>query len=83
MKERDPLFNAQLEAIRLDLALSVTVTPNVIANGMSSVTPVRMQKTIDTVVTSENLPAKPNMADVWTDKFLPPKADRMVSPAKK
>jgi len=83
MKERDPLFNAQLEAIRLDLALSVTVTPNVVANGMSSVTPVRMQKTIDTVVTSENLPAKPNMADVWTDKFLPPKADRMVSPAKK
>jgi NitT/TauT family transport system substrate-binding protein len=82
MKERDPLFNAPLETIRLDLALSVTVTPNVRANGMSSVTPARMQKTIDTVVTSENLPTKPSVADVWTDRFLPPQAERMVSPKK-
>jgi NitT/TauT family transport system substrate-binding protein len=82
MKERDPLFNAQLEAIRLDLALSVTVTPHVRANGMSQVVPARMQRTIDTVVTSENLPSRPNMADVWTDRYLPPQAERMVSPKK-
>lgn len=82
MKERDPLFNAQLEAIRLDLALGLTVTPHVRANGMSTVVPARMQKTIDTVVASENLPAKPGMSDVWTDRFLPPQAERMVSPKK-
>jgi|APFre7841882724_1041349.scaffolds.fasta_scaffold00240_3 NitT/TauT family transport system substrate-binding protein len=82
MKERDPLFNAPLETIRLDLALDLTVTPHVRANGMSTVVPARMQKTIDTVATSENLPTKPTIADVWTDRFLPPQAERMVSPKK-
>jgi hypothetical protein len=49
---------------------------------MSQVVPARMQRTIDTVVTSENLPSRPNMADVWTDRYLPPQAERMVSPKK-
>lgn len=82
MKERDPLFNAPLETIRLDIALGMTVTPHVRANGLSAVEPARVQRTIDTVVTSENLPSKPSAADVWTDRFLPPAADRAVTPKK-
>lgn len=82
MKERDPLFNAPLETTRLDIALGMTATPHVRANGLSSVQPARVQKTIDTVVASEKLPNTPAAADVWTGKFLPPAAERAITPKK-
>jgi NitT/TauT family transport system substrate-binding protein len=82
MRERDPLFNAPLETVRLDIALEMTATPYVRANGLSAVQPARVQKTIDTVVSSENLPNKPAAADVWTDRFLPAAGDRAITPKK-
>lgn len=82
MKERDPLFNAPLETIRLDIALGMTATPHVRANGLSSATNARWQKTIDTVVAAESLPSNPPLGDVWTEKYLPPAAERSIAPKK-
>jgi hypothetical protein len=78
MKERDPLFNAPLESTRLGIAMTLMYTERVQKNGLSAVLPERLAKTIDTVVTSESLPYRPKPEEVWTDRFLPPLADRQA-----
>ena len=47
------------------------------ANGLSSVTPEKLQKTIDAMASAYQLPASPDPASVYTDRFLPPLAERM------
>jgi NitT/TauT family transport system substrate-binding protein len=84
MKSVDQMIKPDVELIRLKIALGHTVTKNVAEHGLSSVTPERMQKTIDTVVAAESLSTTPKLADVYTDRFLPPVAERMPpAPAKK
>lgn len=78
MKERDPLFNAPLETIRLNIALGHVLTSRVKQSGMSVVLPERLRRTIDTVVESENLPNRPKPEEVFTERFLPAVADRRV-----
>jgi NitT/TauT family transport system substrate-binding protein len=63
--------------VRLDIALGLTNTPYVMANGLSSVTPEKLQKTIDAMVSAYQLPVSPEPATVYTDRFLPPPAERM------
>jgi hypothetical protein len=46
--------------------------------GLSSVTPEKLQRTIDAVVTAYGLPNSPNPASVYTDHYLPPLAERMA-----
>jgi hypothetical protein len=58
-------------------ALGLTNTPYVMANGLSSVTPEKLQKTIDAMVSAYQLPVSPQPATVYTDRFLPPPAERM------
>ena len=64
--------------MRLEIALGHTVTENVKKNGLSSVTPARVQSTIDAVVAAYKIANVPKVADVWTDKFLPSQTERMV-----
>ncbi len=78
MKKADPMMKVDLESVRLGIALGLTNTEYVKKNGLSSVTPARVQSTIDAVVAAYGIKTPPKVSDVWTDKFLPPIGERTV-----
>lgn len=80
VRERDPLLDANVELERLQIALAQVITKQTKAHGLSSVTPERVKRTIDTVAEAETLPSTPKVEDIYTDKFLPPAADRVIPP---
>ncbi len=77
---RDPMMNLPIEKIRLNIALGLIDTPSVRAHGLSSVTPERLHETIDAIMSAYNLGTPPAADTIYTDKFLPPVADRMLPP---
>jgi len=79
-KKKDPLIDEALELERLQISLQTNIlTPYVKANGMGDVDPERFARSVKLV--SEAFGISPAIAPdkVFTDKFLPPKADRMVT----
>ena len=78
LKKRDPMMKMDIEKIRLGLALDLTKTKHVVQYGLSVVDPKKLQFTIDSITAAFNLPAKPDPASVYTEKFLPPVADRKL-----
>ena len=81
VKKRDPLIDEKLEAERLDLSLKMNVlTPYVKANGMGDVDPARFARSVADVAEAFGLPAAPTPDKVFSNKFLPSKAERMVAP---
>jgi NitT/TauT family transport system substrate-binding protein len=79
-KKRDPLIDEALEARRLAMSLDTNImTPFVKANGMGDVDPARFARSITDVAEAFGLPAAPAADKVFTNRFLPPKADRMVA----
>jgi NitT/TauT family transport system substrate-binding protein len=78
MQARDPMMKMDIEKVRLGLALDLTKTPHVMQYGLSVIDPKKMQFTIDATAEAYNLSAKPDPATVYTEKFLPPIADRML-----
>jgi NitT/TauT family transport system substrate-binding protein len=80
-KKRDPLINEALETERLAMSLRMNVlTPWVKANGMGDVDPARFARSVKDVADAFGLPSAPEPDKVFTSKFLPPKAERMISP---
>jgi NitT/TauT family transport system substrate-binding protein len=79
LKQKDALMNTDVELVRLQIALGHTITKHVRENGLSSVTTKRLQGTIDTVNAGQPLPRAITPADIWTDKFLPPAAERRLA----
>ena len=77
LKASDPMMKLDIEKVRLDIALGLTNTQHAMKNGLSSVTPEKLQETIDAMVTAYQLPVSPDPATVYTDRFLPPVAERM------
>jgi NitT/TauT family transport system substrate-binding protein len=77
LKGVDPMMKLDIETVRLDIALGLTNTSYVAQHGLSSVTPEKLQKTIDAMVSAYQLTASPDPATVYTDRFLPPLANRM------
>lgn len=78
-KKRDPLIDEKLEMRRLQMSLEQNVlTPYVKANGMGDVEPARFARSVKLVSEAFGLPAAPAPDKVFTNKYLPPKADRMV-----
>jgi NitT/TauT family transport system substrate-binding protein len=79
-KKRDPLIDEALEMRRLKMSLEQNVlTPWVKANGMGDVDPARFARSVKLVSEAFALPQAPAPDKVFTDKYLPPKADRMVA----
>ena len=79
LKTRDGLINDSLELRRLKIALNELVaTPAVKKAGLSHVDPQRLQRNIAMVADGLALKAAPSAASVWTDRFLPPAAERML-----
>lgn len=77
MTARDPLMKPDIEKVRLEIALGLTNTPHVRKDGLSSVTPEKLQKTIDAVAEAYSIETPPAPEEVYTDKFLPPVEERM------
>jgi NitT/TauT family transport system substrate-binding protein len=78
IKERDPMMKMDIEKVRLGLALEVTKTKHVVQQGLSVVEPKKLQFTIDAICEAYGITTKPDAASVYTDKFLPPLADRKL-----
>lgn len=79
MRARDPMMKDEIEKVRLDIALGLTNTKWVQGNGLSVVQPDRLKRTIDSVVGAFGLPNTPRVDEVYTEKFLPPVAERKVN----
>ena len=79
VKAREPLANEAIEAERLKLVVDGTMdTPGTRAHGWGAATAERIQATIDETVGAFGLKSSPTVADTWTDRFLPPAADRKL-----
>lgn len=80
---RDPLVSADLEHQRLQLYLKeMILTPYVKANGLGAVDQTKLEREIASVLDAFDLKAAMPISAIYTDKFLPPKADRMPPPYK-
>jgi NitT/TauT family transport system substrate-binding protein len=79
LKKRDPLLDPQLELRRLRIAIDQLVaTPAVRAGGLSVVDPRRLERNVAMVAEGFGMPSQPTAALVFTDRFLPPAAERML-----
>jgi NitT/TauT family transport system substrate-binding protein len=79
-KKRDPLIDEALETERLQLSLQTNIlTPYVKANGIGDVDPARFARGIKDVAEAFGLATVPAPDKVFSNAFLPPKADRMVA----
>ena len=77
MQTIDPMMKLEIEKVRLDIALGLTNTAAAQKNGLGGVTAEKLQRTIDATAEGYGLAVKPEPGSVFTDKFLPPVADRM------
>lgn len=78
--KRNDIANEALELERLKMALRDNmVTDWVKANGVGGIDPARMTKAIEQIAdTYEFKNKRPSPADIFTDRFLPPPADRKL-----
>ena len=77
--KRDNLLNPKLESERNDLIIEGSLaTPWVKKNGVSTVDKERFEYTTGLVAEKFGVKQKPKMEDIYTEKFLPPKAERML-----
>jgi len=78
IKKRDGVVDETIELERLNIIVREFVaTPYVKANGFGDIDRDRMAKAIGEIKEALGLPTTPTVDDVFTDKFLPPKKDRM------
>ena len=77
MKARDPMMKADIEKVRLGLALGLIDTPFTRANGLSTVVPERMTVTGENVAKMFKLEKTPTPDEIFTSAYLPPVAERM------
>jgi len=79
LKKRDPLINEAVELERLNMVLKDNVlTADVKANGMGVIRKDRMAKAIEQLSDAFALGKVPAVEDVFTDAYMPAKADRML-----
>ena len=79
VKAAEPLSNEATELKRLQLAISTNmVNDEVKKHGLLGIDPARMQRAIDQVVTSFELPSKPTVAQVFNGAYLPPASERRL-----
>ena len=79
LKGRDPLISVDLENKRMVLAIKeMYLTPNVRANGMSNVEIRKLERSIETTLDAFNVKGSLRADQVYTDRFLPPRAERMM-----
>ena len=85
VKARDGIINVELEKRRLRLAIdSVVASPDARAEGFGAVVPGRLSLMASQVSDAFNTKTRVDATAVWTDAFLPSKAElNILPPAKK
>jgi NitT/TauT family transport system substrate-binding protein len=79
VKARETLADEAVETARLRAITEGTMlTPDTRANGWGAATPARIAATIEETLTAFGLQGSLTPADVFTDRFLPPAADRAI-----
>lgn len=79
LKKAEPLTDTAIERERMQLWFDTLVlTPHVKENGLSQVDPARMQAAIVAVENAYKMPNKLTVDALYTDAYLPPKADLQV-----
>jgi NitT/TauT family transport system substrate-binding protein len=80
VKKRDPLINDQIELDRVKMSLSyMFITPNVLKNGVSNVDMARLGRTLKQAAKAFGIANPQSAAEVYTDKYLPPRSEMMLS----
>lgn len=79
LKRRDPMVNEDVERERLVLALQhVVLTKDVRSGGFGGAKGERLSRSVDLLAEAFSLPTKPAWQRVFSDKFLPPRLERML-----
>jgi NitT/TauT family transport system substrate-binding protein len=79
IKAAEPLANEATELKRLQLAISANmVNDEVKKNGLGGIDAARMQRAIEQVAASFELPSKPTVDRVFTPAYLPPASARKL-----
>jgi NitT/TauT family transport system substrate-binding protein len=77
--DESKLMDRNAEKERLKIALErMYITPEAEKNGLGSVDTARLEKTLEQTATGFNLGVQPKIADIFTEEFLPPIADRQM-----
>ncbi|HEY2186121.1 MAG TPA: ABC transporter substrate-binding protein [Xanthobacteraceae bacterium] len=80
VKTRDPLLNEKAELDRIKMTIDYTIiTPNVLDHGYSNVDMARLASTLAQVAPAFNMKTTPDAAQVYTDKYLPPRDELKVA----
>lgn len=78
IRARDPLISTETESARLRLYVKeLLLTDNVRRNGFSAVEPAKLDATIASVIDAYSLKTSVTGSSVYTDRFLPPRSDRL------
>jgi NitT/TauT family transport system substrate-binding protein len=78
VKTREPLADEALELERLQYIINGSMlTAAVRENGYGHATPARIQATINEVSAALDIKTPPSPAEVFTDRFLPPRSERL------
>jgi NitT/TauT family transport system substrate-binding protein len=79
LKRREPLFDEALESRRFAMTRDRSIlTPNSRANGLGHVDMARVQQLIQVNAEALGVANPPKAEDFFTDRYLPPKSERMV-----
>lgn len=77
--KRNDVVKKDVELERLNMVMQQNVlTPYVQANGIGGIDPARFERALDQIGLTFTYKAKPKTADIFTDAFLPPVADRKI-----
>jgi NitT/TauT family transport system substrate-binding protein len=79
VKKRDPLIDTEIEKARIKATLDYAImTDNVRNNGLSNIDPVRLERSLKQVAEGVALKSVPTVADAYTERFLPPRAELTI-----
>jgi NitT/TauT family transport system substrate-binding protein len=74
--KREPLIKVPVERERFVQTMKDEMNhPEIAKIGLGNVNPERLKKSIDILVTANNLPRTPAVSEIFTPAFLPPVAD--------
>jgi predicted DCC family thiol-disulfide oxidoreductase YuxK len=71
-------INRQPRAYEIDFIPYQAARAEKVFPGIGTLDPARFARGIDQVAGAMELPRKPAVADLWTDKYLPPMAARTI-----
>ncbi|MBE9012874.1 ABC transporter substrate-binding protein [Pseudanabaenaceae cyanobacterium LEGE 13415] len=77
--DESKLMDREAERVRLQVALDrMLINPEVEKNGLGAIDPARLEQTLKQTAEGFGLKTTPAVADIFTDKFLPPKEERAL-----